>query len=320
MQENLYAIIGKDIFLVEKEVEKIIESFNVLPFNVITYDLEEENIYELIHELTTISLLSDSKVIKVRNPWFFYEQRDVDLKPLANYFKNPKKDTALIFMLNEDVNTNFLISKEAKKYLRFETVAELKEAELPEYVKEYFQKLNYIIYNDAVTELLNRVDNNYQLLHNELTKLELYGSDSKKITLDVVKLLVPRNLEDNLFELSSAVISKNKEKALKSYYDLLIRGVDPITIISNLANKLKETITTKHLLTKGLSQQSIADYFHVSNGRAYYMVVNANSQTFKFLENGYAALTDLDYKIKSGQIDKKLGLELWLLGGYNVKK
>lgn len=319
MLDNLYAIIGKDIFLVENEVDKIIESLNVFPFNVLSYDLEEEELEELLQEVTTISLLADKKVIKVRNPWFFFEQRDVNLKPLINYFKSPKEDTVLIFMLNEDVNTNLIISQEAKKYLRFEVVEELKESELPEYVKGYFQKLGYKIDKEAINELLLRVDNNYQLLHNEILKLELFASENKKITLDDIKLLVPRNLEDNLFELSSAIIAKEKEKALKSYYDLLIRDVDPVAIIGNLANKIKETITTKYLLSKGLSQQSIADYFNVSNGRAYYMVINANNQNFKDLESSYSSLADLDYKIKAGQIEKKLGLELWLLGGYNVK-
>ena len=71
MQENLYAIIGKDLFLVENEVDKIIENLNVEPFNIITYDLEEEQLEVLLQELTTVSLLSDEKVIKVRNPWFF---------------------------------------------------------------------------------------------------------------------------------------------------------------------------------------------------------------------------------------------------------
>jgi DNA polymerase-3 subunit delta len=86
-----------------------------------------------------------------------------------------------------------------------------------------------------------------------------------------------------------------------------------------LAGKIKETITTKHLTSKGLSNQSIADYFNISSGRAYYMIQNANNQEFKFLEFCYKTLAELDYKIKSGQIDKNLGLELWLLGGYDVK-
>lgn len=320
MEENLYAIIGENLFLVEKETEKIINNLNVDPFNILTYDLEDDELLDFIQEISTVSLLSDKKVIKVKNPWFFYEKRDYDLSPLIRYFKNPKTETVLIFMLEKDVNQQFLISKEAKKYLRFETVEELEKSDLPSYVRDYFLGLNYNIDSDAITELLNRVDYDYQMLHNEISKLELLKMDTKDITLNDVKLLVPRNLEENLFELSTAVIESDKEKALQCYYDLLVRGVDPVTIVGNLANKIKETITTKHLISQGMSQQSIADYFHVSNGRAYYMVRSAKNQSFNNLEKSYSSLNELDYKIKSGQIEKKLGLELWLLEGFNVKK
>lgn len=320
MEENLYAIIGENLFLVENETERIIDNLNVDPFNILTYDLEETELQEFLQEITTVSLLADKKVLKVKNPWFFYEKRDANLLPLIRYFKNPKTDTVLIFMLEKDVNQQFLISKEAKKYLRFEIVEQLEEKEMPNYVKNYFKQLNYEIDNDAVNEVLGRVDYDYQMLHNELNKLELLRTDTKKISFNDVQLLVPRNLEENLFELSTAVIEDDKERALKCYYDLLVRSVDPVAIIGNLANKIKETITTKHLLSQGMSQQSVADYFRVSNGRAYYMVKSAKNQNFNNLEKSYSSLNDLDYKIKSGQIEKKLGLELWLLEGFNVKK
>lgn len=320
MEEKLYAIIGENLFLVENETEKIVNNLNVDAFNILSYDLEEDELQDFIQEISTVSLLSDKKVVKVKNPWFFYEKRDYDLSPLIRYFKNPKTETVLIFMLEKDVNQQLLISKEAKKYLRFETVEQLEKKDLPDYVNNYFKQLNYSIDKEAITELLNRVDYDYQMLHNETNKLELLRMDTKKISLEDVKLLVPRNLEENLFQLSTAVIESNKERALKCYYDLLVRSVDPVAIIGNLANKIKETITTKHLISQGMSQQSIADYFHVSNGRAYYMVRSAKNQNFNNLEKSYSSLNELDYKIKSGQIEKKLGLELWLLEGFSVKK
>lgn len=320
MHDSLYAIIGENIFLVESEVEKIIEKIDVEPFNILSYDLEEAELQEFLQEITTVSLLSDNKVIKVKNPWFFYESKNEDLTSLIKYFKNPKHDTVVIFMLTEEINDEMLISKEAKKFVRFERVESLKVEEYPTYVKNYFERLGYKIEKEAIVELLNRVENNYQKLHGELDKLELLALDSKSITVKDVELLVPRNLEDNIFELSTAVIEKNKTKAINAYYDLMNKNVDPVTIISNLASKLKETITTKHLLSKGLNQQSVAEYFSVSSGRAYYMVKNANIQNFVELEKSFYSLVELDFKIKSGQIDKKLGLELWLLEGFDAKR
>ena len=89
--------------------------------------MEEQELYEFLEEITTISLLSDNKVIKVKNAWFFYEDRGENLQSLIRYFQDPKDDTTLIFLLNKDVDTNYLISKEAKKYVRFEVVDKMAE-------------------------------------------------------------------------------------------------------------------------------------------------------------------------------------------------
>lgn len=320
MKDNVYAIIGSDLFLVESEVEKMIQKLRVDPFNILSYDLDELELQEFLQEITTVSLLSDRKVIKVKNPWFFYETREDDLSQLIRYFQNPKSDTTLIFMLTKDVDSNTLVSREAKKYIRFEHLEALDKKDFPNYIKSYLEQFKYHIEEKAIQELLERVNFEFHQLFNELEKLRLFAYDSKKITLQDIKLLVPRNIEDNLFELTSAVIQKNKKKALEVYYDLIVKNIDPIIIISSLSTRIKDTITTKHLLQKGFSQQSIADYFNVSFGRAYYMVKNANDQNLVILERHYAALAELDYKIKSGQIEKKLGFELWLLEGFDAKK
>jgi DNA polymerase-3 subunit delta len=71
---------------------------------------------------------------------------------------------------------------------------------------------------------------------------------------------------------------------------------------------------TKLLIEKGYRQDQIAEHFHIKSGRAYYLVKNAQAVNFQILENHLKKLSKLDYEIKSGKIDKKLGLELYLLG------
>ena len=41
---------------------------------------------------------------------------------------------------------------------------------------------------------------------------------------------------------------------------------------------------------------------------------NANDISYKILEDYIKKLAQLDHQIKSGKIDKKIGLELFLLG------
>ena len=315
MKDFIYAFVGEDEFLIENEIEKLIKKLKVDPFNVLSYDLEEQELFDFFQEITTVSLLSDRKIIKVKNAWFFYEERDEDLGPLLRYFSDPKTDTAIVFILTEEPNRALPVSKEAYKYARFETIKPMSANEFLPYIKNYLQSKNYKITNDALKELVERVNYDFHTLYNEVEKLKLYAYDNKTITLRDVQLLVPRNLEDNFFELTNAIIAKNKRRMLEIYYDLLTKNEQPVRIINFISRALKEVITTKQLLNQGFNQASIQEYFNVSSGKAYYMVKNARATKDETLKKHYDTLAELDFKIKSGVVEPKLGLELWLLGG-----
>jgi DNA polymerase-3 subunit delta len=54
-------------------------------------------------------------------------------------------------------------------------------------------------------------------------------------------------------------------------------------------------------------------YFKASSGRVYYMIQNANNVEDQLLIDTLSKVEELDYQIKSGQIDKFLGIELFIL-------
>ena len=84
-------------------------------------------------------------------------------------------------------------------------------------------------------------------------------------------------------------------------------------IISLISNKFKELLSTYRLLKFGYSQSDIAKFYNISNGKAYYIVQEAKSFNLSDLEYYIDKLSELDYQIKSGKLDKTIGLELLLL-------
>ena len=85
-------------------------------------------------------------------------------------------------------------------------------------------------------------------------------------------------------------------------------------IISAISNKLEEILYTKILINRRMSKDEIASYFKVKSGRAYYMMEAARKIKEENLKSLIKRVSDLDYNIKSGKIDKKLGLQLFILG------
>jgi DNA polymerase-3 subunit delta len=67
-------------------------------------------------------------------------------------------------------------------------------------------------------------------------------------------------------------------------------------------------------MNKNAGKDEIATYFKVKPGRAYYMMEAARKIKEDNLKLLIKRVSDLDCNIKSGKIDKKLGLQLFILG------
>ena len=134
------------------------------------------------------------------------------------------------------------------------------------------------------------------------------------ITYNSVKLLVSRNLEDNIFNLLNAFIANDKKTLFAIYEDFMTLNEDEMRIISAISNKLEEILYTKILVNRRMSKEEVATYFKVKPGRAYYMMEAARKMSDSSIKSLIERISELDYNIKSGKIDKKLGLQLFILG------
>ena len=80
-----------------------------------------------------------------------------------------------------------------------------------------------------------------------------------------------------------------------------------------ISKNFKESLLVKMMVEKGLTQEEISAKMKISPSRAYYMIKDSSNFKKETLENYIVKLSELDYNIKSGKIDKKIGFEQFLL-------
>jgi len=314
MAESIYLYYSNNEFLLNHKIEEKIAEFNVDPFNVIKYDLLENTSDDILEDLQTVSFFAEQKVIIVRNLAEIEKEGESVVKSWVSYLEKPNPDVILLIVQNELLKEDKPLGAALFKFAFIEKIKEMDKTEYPNFVRNMFKKYQYMITDDAVEALLERTNLDFILINQEAEKLMLFAYDTKEINEKAVLLLVSRNLEENIFELTNALLSKNQPKTIEIFYDLVARNEDPLRILNNIVGKVRELMHTKLLIEKGYRQEQIAEHFHMKSGRAYYLVKNAQSISFSVLENHLKKLSKLDYDIKSGKIDKKLGLELYLLG------
>ena len=312
---NIYVYICNDEYLLNEEKMKLIKEKAIDEFNVSKYNFLDSDPLEIINEMMTVSLLGEERLVIITNPEFLkstYKNTAI-VEKFLEYFQNENEDTILVIFSDTDLESKVKINTVLKEKANIKKLASIEGADLNTWVISRLASNGYKIESSALSELIERTDGDISLINNELEKLMLYQTD-KNISFNTVKLLVSRNLEDNIFNLLNAFVANDKKALFQIYEDFMTLNEDEMRIISAISNKLEEILYTKILLNRRVSKEDIATYFKVKPGRAYYMMEAARKISDNSIKSLLNRISNLDYEIKSGKIDKKLGLQLFILG------
>ncbi len=308
----VYVLYGKINYLIEKKLKKIIDDANIDHTNIVKYDLESDSLTKILNDANSISLFDDKKVIVVYNSYIFTgatKKQEQDTDELESYLNNINENTILVFIVNnEKLDERKKITKLANKN---GCVKEFNNADSVSIAKELFE--DYSISNDLMKYMIERVGEDITLLSTEIEKIKIYKDTDKTISKQDIDNLTNKSYEANNFKLIDAIISKNKSLAFTLYQERIELNEEPIAIIISIANQVRIMYQVKELYTSGYTENDIVKSLGIHPYRVKLAAQNARKYTSDVLLNYLKQLSDLDIGIKTGTIDKNLGLELFIL-------
>ena len=313
---NIYLIYGTEEYLIKKELSKIIDKSNINIDNIIRYNLNEENISKVIDEASTISMFEDIKFIICENCSFLTgsnkKEIDHDIDSLVKYINNPFSDVYLVFIVNEEkLDDRKKVVKELKKLSNVIECKKLESHDLNNYIYKYFKDNGYNIEMNLVRLIIDKVKYDLANIINECDKLMLYKDTDKNITKEDIDNIIIETMEDNIFELTNSIMQKDVKKSIKIYKDLLLKGEEPIKLIVMIANQFRLILQVKLMVKNGYNQIDMANVIKEHPYRV--KLALSSNYTEKELIDNIKKLYKLDYDIKTGNVDKNFGFELFLL-------
>lgn len=309
----IYILYGTVDYLINKYTNKIIDDNKVGEFDINKYDLTNISLTDIINDASSMSLFSEKKVIIVNNAYIFTGSNkkniEQNIDELENYVNNNNENTILIFIVNnEKLDERKKITKLIKKngiVKDFNTIDNITLA------KNLFD--SYSISIDNIKYLIERVGDDTTLLASEIEKIKTYKDKDLNITKDDITKLTTKSLEVNNFKLIDAIIKKDKALALSLYQERLKLNEEPIAIIISLANQIRIMYQVKQLYLNGYTENNIASILKIHPYRVKLAAQNSKKYDSDILLNYISKLANLDINIKNGKIDKKLGLELFII-------
>ena len=309
----MFLFYGLEQFLIDIEVSKITN--NIDNINIVKYDLEDTSINKIIEDASTLSLFEEKKIIIVNNAYIFTgstskKQVEQNTKMLEDYMNSSNPNTILIFTINKDK-----LDSRKKIVSLFKTVGVVKElnkiANINSFVSDLFKP--YKIDLNSINLLVDRVGTNLYILEKEIIKLKTYKDSDLIITKEDILLLTNKNVDMDIFKLIDNILSGNKEASIECYHEMLKFGEEPIAIIIMLANQLRIMYQVKQLAKKGYTERDIAEKLEIHEYRVKKGLEKARSFREEDILNNLEKLADIDIELKKGNIDKNVGLELFIL-------
>ncbi len=295
---NTYLISIFSLRLTYDEVEKITAGKS----NIIRINYDESNIDNVLDECSYFSLLNEEKIVIVNN-----FKIDANSKPLEKYLKNPNPATKLILITNS-IDKRSTIYKLIKEKGTIIEINELKPSELTSKINSYAKKEGVMIDYLAVNKLIDYNLNNYDLILSEIDKLKLIKN---KITKEDIIDYGSKIIGEENFALCDAITTKNKEETSKLLNDFIQNKEEVTPFIALLASSYRIILAVKSLSNK--SNETIAKDLNIHPYRVKLARDKASLYTLTELYNIIISLTDLDYKIKSMNVDNYMLLKIFLI-------
>lgn len=315
----LYILYGQQYPMIKKRLNKLLkDNLKVVDeFNVSKLDNDECSISDIIYEASMLPIGYDRKAVVVDNVSFLGKQTKKDeLNELSDFLKGLDNSIDIYFIVrNDTIDEKSPIVKYIYENGSILNFVNLSAKDWPKYAKKYFADQNVAITDDAINELIYRVDGDLNRFINEADKLCLYKNN---IALMDVCLMVSKPLEDDAFQISNALFKGDSATALSIFRDLKLFGSKNIDyLIPLLANQFRFISQVSYLYDKGLSNEEIAQELSCNPYRVKISLSNRRYLSRRKIAYALDDLYYLDYQIKSGQIDRFYGIELFLINFNN---
>ena len=321
----ILVLTGEDVGQFEWLKKDILNKIGYDPsdLNYSYFDMKEASYAEVELDLVSLPFFADEKIVildhlldlttaKKRN------LTDEDLKQFENYLENPSESTRLVIFAEGKLDSKRRLVKLLKRDAQIIEATTPKEQDLKRYFASQAQELGLQFVGDSLDQLLLKSGYDFGELQKNLALLQAYKEDGQ-ITLEDIKEVVPKSLQDNIFDLTQMILKRQIDQARNLVKDLRLQGEDEIKLIAILLGQFRMFSQVKIFSEEGQSESQIVASLSDLSGRKVnpyqvkFALRDSRRLSLSFLKQAMTTFIETDYAIKSGTYEKDYLFDLALL-------
>ncbi len=234
-----YVLIGDEVFFYDRCRKAVLATLapeNTRDFCLHDLDLADTSIFEILDRAQTPSLMAPFQVLFVRNLKTLYGRgsKKEEFAAIDAYFRSPNPQALILFVADHlriptDLRKMDYQDKERYERIRetlgdwcgFVELARVDENDAIKWVLTTAESRNVKFDPDAARELVDSLGADMMLIASEFEKLLLYVEGKSRVTLGDVETMVLAAKQRSLYELTDAISSKDRPRALLLLHGLL---------------------------------------------------------------------------------------------------
>ena len=321
----ILVLTGEDVGQFEWLKKDILKKIGYDPsdLNYSYFDMKEASYAEVELDLVSLPFFADEKIVildhlldlttaKKRN------LTDEDLKQFENYLENPSESTRLVIFAEGKLDSKRRLVKLLKRDAQIIEATTPKEQDLKRYFSSQAQELGLQFVGDSLDQLLLKSGYDFGESQKNLALLQAYKEDGQ-ITLEDIEEVVPKSLQDNIFDLTQMILKCQIDQARNLVKDLRLQGEDEIKLIAILLSQFRMYSQVKIFSEEGQSESQIVASLSDLSGRKVnpyqvkFALRDSRRLSLSFLKQAMMTFIEADYAIKSGTYEKDYLFDLALL-------
>ena len=321
----ILVLTGEDVGQFEWLKKDILKKIGYDPsdLNYSYFDMKEASYAEVELDLVSLPFFADEKIVildhlldlttaKKRN------LTDEDLKQFENYLGNPSESTRLVIFAEGKLDSKRRLVKLLKRDAQIIEATTPKEQEVKRYFASQAQELGLQFEGDSLDQLLLKSGYDFGELQKNIALLQAYKEDGQ-ITLEDIEEVVPKSLQDNIFDLTQMILKRQIDQARNLVKDLRLQGEDEIKLIAILLGQFRMFSQVKIFSEEGQSESQIVASLSELSGRKVnpyqvkFALRDSRKLSLSFLKQAMMTFIETDYVIKSGTYDKDYLFDVALL-------
>ena len=260
----------------------------------------------------TLPFFADYRLVVLKDTNFFKESCESFMEAL-----DAISPTTIVIFVESVCDKRNRLYKLVKEKGYVSEMNSLDEKSLLIWLKKRFLEEGKKISDRNIAYFLECIGKDMNLLKNEMEKLCCYVGEKDEITRqDMDEIMVPQ-VEGKVFEMLSAIGTKNRQRVMELYHDLLETKEPIMKLFVLLVRQVNLLVQTKSAGGAGLSKGEIAQKVGIppfAVGKTLEQAKQFDSQTLhEILEE----CAEMEQNIKQGRIKDQMALEVLLVSFLN---